>query len=250
MKAVILAAGCSRRLRPHTDFTPKCLLTVAGDPILQRAIQSLLAAQGAKLTELVMVTGYREKQIHAAVHRWFPNLHVTFVSNPDYSSTNNAYSLLLASDAIAGHEFVLLDSDIVFDQGVVDAVWSSDITTCLALRPSTECGAEEVKVEQDARGRVRRIGKDVELPLSAGESIGIERFSAAASGLLFGHLERRVRDEGRVNEYYEASFQDMIEAGTAMHTVDVGGHFCMEIDTPEDLGACEQILLGRQRRVA
>ena len=63
MKAVILAAGCSRRLRPHTDFMPKCLLTVAGDPILQRAIQSLLSAQGAKLTELVMVTGYRAEWI-------------------------------------------------------------------------------------------------------------------------------------------------------------------------------------------
>ena len=35
MKAMILAAGVSRRLYPHTYNTPKCLLEVDGKPIDQ-----------------------------------------------------------------------------------------------------------------------------------------------------------------------------------------------------------------------
>ena len=41
VKAVLLAAGMSSRLRPLTDDRPKCLLTVAGQPILKRAVDAL-----------------------------------------------------------------------------------------------------------------------------------------------------------------------------------------------------------------
>jgi choline kinase len=241
VKAVILAAGSSQRLRPHTNFMPKCLLTVAGTSMLERSIRALVRT-GA-VDELVMVTGYRETQIHRAVAGLVENmaLEVRFRSNRDYASTNNGYSLRLAADLVAGHEFVLLDSDIVFDQGVLDAVVDSEHESALALRPSDDLGAEEVKIEEQGDGRILRVG-------ASGESIGIERFSAAASTALFAALERRIGGLGLVNEYYEASFQEIIDAGTAIHSVDVGRWYSIEIDTPHDLEAAERTLLERQHR--
>ena len=98
MKAVILAAGCATRLRPYSDDTPKTLLPVAGVPILRRTITSLLRAG---FDQFVIGTGYLEHMVRDAVASWFPSLDVTYVSNPDFRTTNNAYSLWLCREACA-----------------------------------------------------------------------------------------------------------------------------------------------------
>jgi mannose-1-phosphate guanylyltransferase len=41
MKAMLLAAGFGTRLRPFTDHLPKCMVPVAGKPVLQRNIEWL-----------------------------------------------------------------------------------------------------------------------------------------------------------------------------------------------------------------
>src|SRR3569623_1564814 len=60
MKAVILAAGCATRLRPHSDDTPKTLLPVGGVPILRRTITSLLRCG---IDQFVIGTGYYEHMV-------------------------------------------------------------------------------------------------------------------------------------------------------------------------------------------
>src|SRR5690349_24900380 len=90
MKAVILAAGCATRLRPHSDDTPKTLLPVGGVPILRRTITSLLRIG---FDQFVIGTGYLEHMVRDSVASWFPTLDVTYVSNPDFRTTNNGYSL-------------------------------------------------------------------------------------------------------------------------------------------------------------
>jgi choline kinase len=238
MKAVILCAGSATRLRPLTTVTPKPLLPVAGRPLLRRAIENLLAAG---LEELVLVTGYLEDQIHAAVRAWFPGLRVACITNAVYETTNNAYSLRLARPFVDGRPFMLLDGDIVFDVGVLHLLRRHAATSSLALRPDPDIAAEEVKVRIDARGRVAAIGKEVPVHLAAGESVGIELFTAAASARLFEALEERVGRRGLINEYYEASFQDIVDTGTEICAIDIGDLHAMEIDSYDDLVRAEAI---------
>jgi choline kinase len=247
VKAVLLAAGTSSRLRPLTNETPKCLLDVGGAPILRRALAHLAAA---KVHEVVLVTGFQEQKIQAAVREWFPQLRVTLISNPDYATTNNAYSLLLTRERVAGREFILLDSDIVFEEGVLRLVMDSPHADCLALRPDPNLGAEEIKARCDAGGRVLEIGKTFDPKLAAGESIGIERFAATTSARLFEVLEERVIRRELRREFYEASFQQMIDQGLDMRALSVGGLYCTEIDTLEDLAAAKEYFLARAERVA
>src|SRR5262245_44064795 len=117
MKAVILAAGCATRLRPYSDDTPKTLLPVGGVPILRRTITNLLRVG---FGQFGIGTGYLEHQVRDAVASWFPGLDVTFVTNRDYQSTNNAYSLLLTRGCVEQGGFILLDGDVVFDASVVE----------------------------------------------------------------------------------------------------------------------------------
>ncbi|HWO22283.1 MAG TPA: phosphocholine cytidylyltransferase family protein [Kofleriaceae bacterium] len=227
---MILAAGSATRLRPHTDDLPKTLLPVAGVPILRRTITSFLRLG---VTQFVIGTGYLEDKVRAAVAAWFPELDVAFVSNPDYAATNNAYSLLLTREHVEGSAFALIDGDVVFDAGVIKQLMHG--VDCLAVRSAGGIGLEEVKVTIDGGGHVREIGKHVTVAAAAGESVGIELFSQSTSRRLFAALDERVRERGLVNEYYEAAFQQIIDAGVALRGVDIGARYAAEIDTYDDL---------------
>jgi choline kinase len=241
MKAVILAAGCATRLRPHSDDTPKTLLPVGGVPILRRTITSLLRVG---FDQFVIGTGYLEYMVRDAVAAWFPGLDVTFVTNKEFRTTNNAYSLLLCRPHVESDGFVLLDGDVVFDLEVIEELVERG-PDCLAVRSVGEIGLEEVKVTADIHDRVLAIGKHVPVRSAMGESVGIELFSAASSRRLFGALHQRVSEHGLVNEYYEAAFQQVIDEGTTLYGVDIGTMYATEIDTIEDLFAANAWLAQR-----
>ena len=238
MKAVILAAGCATRLRPHSDDTPKTLLPVGGVPILRRTITSLLRCG---FDQFVIGTGYLEHMVREAVGTWFPGLDVTYVINREYASTNNAYSLLLTREHVEHSGFILLDGDVVFDVSVVEELVERG-PDCLAVRSVGEIGLEEVKVTADNEERVLAIGKHVPVRSAMGESVGIELFSAVSSKRLFAALHQRVRVQGLVNEYYEAAFQQIIDEGSTLYGVDIGSMYASEIDTVDDWMAANQRL--------
>lgn len=240
MKAVILAAGCATRLRPYSDDTPKTLLPVAGVPILRRTITSLLRCG---IDQFVIGTGYLEHMVRDAVAEWFPGLDVTFVTNPVFRQTNNGYSLSLLRPYVEDHAFVLLDGDVVFDLDVIKTLLGRG-PDCLAVRSVGEIGLEEVKVAADGDDRVLAIGKHVPVRGAMGESVGIELFSADTSRRLFAALDRRM-NEGLVNEYYEAAFQEIIDHGTTLRGVDIGTMYASEIDTIDDLRAANARLAAR-----
>jgi choline kinase len=241
MKAVILAAGCATRLRPYSDDTPKTLLPVGGVPILRRTITNLLRVG---FDQFVIGTGYLEHMVRDAVGSWFAGLDVTFVTNREFASTNNAYSLLLMREHVEQNGFILLDGDVVFDVGVVEELIDRG-PDCLAVRSVGEIGLEEVKVTADNEDRVLAIGKHVPVRSAMGESVGIELFSAASSKRLFGALHQRVRELGLINEYYEAAFQQIIDDGSTLYGVDIGSMYATEIDTIEDLMAANTRLAQR-----
>jgi choline kinase len=241
VKAVILAAGCASRLRPASDDTPKTLLPVADVPILRRTITSLLHVG---VDQFVIGTGYLEHMVRESMAAWFPGVDVAYVTNADFRTTNNAYSLLLAREHVDGNDFMLLDGDVVFDLGVVEELVERG-PDCLAVRSVGEIGLEEVKVTADKNDRVLAIGKHVPVRSAMGESVGIELFSAASSRKLFAALDQRVRGHGLVNEYYEAAFQQIIDEGTALYGVDIGSKYASEIDTIDDLTLANVLLADR-----
>jgi len=241
MKAVILAAGCATRLRPHSDDTPKTLLPVGGVPILRRTITSLLRCG---FDQFVIGTGYLEHMVREAVASWFPGLDVTYVYNQDFRTTNNAYSLWLTRPHVDGHAFMLLDGDVVFDLAVAEEMVQRG-PDCLAVRSVGGLGLEEVKVMADKEDRVLAIGKHVPVRSAMGESVGIELFSGASSKRLYAALHARVIDQGLVHEWYEAAFQQIIDEGSTLYGVDIGSMYATEIDTIEDLMAANAWLAQR-----
>ena len=234
MTALILAAGIASRLRPLTDTVPKALLSVGGIPLLERTLSAL---QSEKISEVVIVTGYLHEMIENFVESHRHECRISFVHNQHYRSTNNNYSLWLAKPLVYGKEIVILDADILFDRAVLAQLLHAPDGDALVVRRTRELGDEEVKVQCDGGGYVLRIGKEIDPTVAVGESLGIEKFTGPTAGMLFSALDRR---KG-FDEFYEASFQEVIDAGARILAVDCGRSPCIEIDTPEDLKAAQLI---------
>ena len=243
-QCVILAAGASLRLRPLTDSKPKCLLEVGGKALLERTIENVLDA-GVK--EIAIVIGYQGEMVREFVKRHFPQIHIHFIFNPDYAETNNAYSLLLAKRFLRNKRgnvrsgLILLDSDILFSSKLLPLLLNNPLQDCVAIRVSGEHNDEEIRVKADGYGNIVLIGKETPLNETYGESIGIEVFSAETTVHLIKILEQRVMSGVGRTEFYEASFQEMINHGTQLKAIDVSAFPAIEIDTVEDLQLAERM---------
>jgi len=226
--AVILAAGVSSRLRPLTDSIPKALLAVGNKPLLQRTLETL---RTIPVERCVVVCGYHRDAI-AEFFRSFPGpVPVTLIDNPLFGSTGNNYSLWCARAEVAGHAMILLDSDILFDPRILVRLLASPHSDALVIKAGAHLGREEVKVETDGDGCIRKIGKEIEPARASGESIGIEKFSQGATADLFSILEQRK----------EASFQVLIDRGHRLFAVPSTPFACIEIDTRDDLAEAEEM---------
>lgn len=90
-KMLIIAAGFGSRLAPVTLNTPKPLVRVKG----QRIIDSLLdAAIAADIDDITIVRGYLGEQFDQLLKK-YPN--IKFIENPYYNEANNVSSIYIAS---------------------------------------------------------------------------------------------------------------------------------------------------------
>ena len=237
MIAVILAAGMASRLRPLTNDRPKCLLTVGTRCLLGRTVDSIKAAG---ITELVVVTGYRGEMIRSFLTDNYKDMQISFVDNVDYQTTNNIYSLWLAKDYVAGKDFILLDSDILFDGRIINRLLGSE-GTCLAVN-THKLGEEEIKVITDDKGKVIEISKVCSIEKAIGESVGIEKMLADYSDALFKELAVMIEQEKLVDVFYERAFERLIPQGHLFGVVNTTDIFSIELDTVEDFNQAKQLI--------
>ena len=234
---VILAAGMAKRLPPLTDERPKCLLTVGQRTLLQRTIDGILAAG---INELIVVTGYRGGMIRDFLTQHYPQLTIHFLDNVDYEHNNNIFSLWMTRPYTEGRDFLLLDSDILFDPQIIPAVLREE-GSALALNRH-ELGEEEIKVIVDDDNRVVEISKVCSIEKAIGESVGIEKMTAEYSAALFKELEQMIEREGLIDIFYERAFERLIPQGHTFRVVDTTQYFSIELDTVEDFENAKQLI--------
>ena len=109
MKAVILAAGEGRRLRPFTETLPKVMLPVANKPVLEYVVD---AVKKSGINEIVMVVGYK-KEVIMEYFKNYKGAEITYVVQDKQLGT--AHALLQAKKQITD-SFIVLSGDNIIDQ--------------------------------------------------------------------------------------------------------------------------------------
>ena len=170
----------------------------------------------------------------------YPDQTFHFIDNAIYDKTNNIYSLWLTRPFTDGKDFLLLDSDILFDPALLRLLLETP-STALAVNRH-EMGEEEVKTIVDEGKRVVGIGKQYAPDEAFGESVGIEKMTADYSAALFETLTPMIETEGLVNVFYEAAFQRLAEANHFFMAIDTTSFFSIELDTVEDFQRAQEFI--------
>ena len=120
MQAIILAAGMGRRLGELTKNNTKCMVEVNGITLIDRMLNQL---SGLPLNRVVIVVGYEGKKLVDYIgDRYDDKMKIEYVENPIYDKTNNIYSLALAKDKLQEDDTLLIESDLIFDDGLFDLI--------------------------------------------------------------------------------------------------------------------------------
>lgn len=239
MIGVILAAGMAKRLRPLTDTMPKCLLKVGKRTLLERTVDAM---RQTGISEFVVVTGYRNEMIREFLDDYAGKTQsrFTFLHNADYEHNNNIYSLWMAGEVVRGKEFLLMDSDILCDPAAVVRI-AEEPSAALAVNRH-ELGEEEMKVVVDAENRITEISKTCRPEDAMGESVGIEKITAAYSEALYRELDQMILQEQLIDIFYERAFERLIPQGQTFRVVDTTNYFSYELDTPEDFKRAQELM--------
>lgn len=115
MQAIILAAGMGKRLGEYTKNNTKCMVPVNGIPLIDRVLGQL---SRLPLNRVVIVVGYEGKKLMGYLGDEREGLKIEYVNNPIYDKTNNIYSLALAKQQIMEDDTLLIESDLIFEDGM------------------------------------------------------------------------------------------------------------------------------------
>lgn len=116
MQAIILAAGLGKRLRYKTKDNTKCMVEVNGRTLIERSLENMTRIP---LSRIVIVIGYEGEKLRRHVGESYNGVPVIYVENPVYATTNNIYSLALATDYLAQDDTLLFESDLIYDAAIV-----------------------------------------------------------------------------------------------------------------------------------
>ena len=142
MNAIIMAAGTSSRFVPLSYETPKGLLKVRGEVLVERQICQLLEAG---ISDITIVVGYKAESFCYLVDKFG----VRLVENEDYMRYNNTSSLIRVLDRL--EDTYICSSDNYFTKnGNIDSKLQRFYSVASDCRQSSERGFIFLYVENHA----------------------------------------------------------------------------------------------------
>ena len=237
MKAIILSAGQGSRLGHLTDDRPKCLIEFGGRTLLDRQLDAL-EANGVH--EVVVVTGFRDDQVEAALAARSSGPAVRTIYNPFYKVADNLGSLFIAKHELEG-ECLVWNGDTLVSDALMKRVVSNDQAgICVTIDRKDSYDDDDMKVVVDEGGRLRQIGKRISAGVNA-ESIGLLAFRNGGAAQFSEAIERAIRtSEGTTIWYLRVIYQIAQQAD--VWTFDISGEEWGEVDFPEDVETARELV--------
>ena len=238
--AVLLLAGCGRRMGDLTDHTPKCLLNVGGMPILERILNTL---SSCGVSKVIMVVGYYSEKIKEYVDKHHSGLDIEFITNHDYLRTNTAYSLWLARDYLRSN-CLIIEGDVLLDEEILRKILSrNDDEAVWAVIPVSEDNNEGILL----RGTVDGMLSDLQLVKNPADRNKEYAYKCAGIQLLTHQLAQsfaakldEVISKGEHLKYADIVLGESMD-GFGMALCSLEGLNWAEIDDPDDYRRAQQV---------
>lgn len=242
MQAIILAAGMGKRLQELTKNNTKCMVKVNGVTLIERTLSQL---ESRHLSRIVIVIGYEGEKLLEYIDTLGIQTPIVYVNNPVYDKTNNIYSLALAKEFLRQDDTLLLESDLIFEDSVIDEALNDPRDT-LALVDKYESWMDGTCIKLNKDGRIEAFISHNDFSYSEAESyfktVNIYKFSKEFSEFCYiPFLEAYCKALGN-NEYYEQVLKviTMLDDPKIVAKC-LQGQRWYEIDDIQDLDIAESI---------
>ena len=192
-----------RRLGEYTQHNTKCMVPVNGTKLINRMFRQLAELP---IRRVVMVVGYEGERLMEYLGTERCGLPIKYVNNPIYDRTNNIYSLALAKQELMEDDTLLIESDLIFDDGVLNLLIDNPYPN-LALVAKYESWMDGTMVRIDGDNNivnfVPKAAFDYHETDSYYKTINLYKFSREFTQTKYvPFLEAYTKAVGN-NEYYE-----------------------------------------------
>ena len=226
-RAILLCAGRGLRLDPLTRDRPKCLVEVAGMPILD---YQLAALRSAGVAEVVVVAGYRHECVRNHLDNRRIGPAVRMAVNPHWRDSDSIGSVRAVAELL-DRPFLLANGDTIFSTAVVRRALSGSTegVNLVVERAAPEPDDMRVAISE---GRIRGVSKDIQY--ADFRSLG-PIVSRECDGQSYrGALDEVLAEPGGERRHHHAVI-DRLARRQSVDMISVTGMAWQEIDTPADV---------------
>lgn len=250
MQAVILAAGMGKRLKSLTANNTKCMVKVNGVTLIERMLRQL---DRLKLRRIVIVVGYQGQKLITFISTLDVETPIEYIDNPIYDKTNNIYSLALARSALVEDDTLLLESDLIFADGTLEALVSDPYPT-LALVDRYESWMDGTVVTLNEDNSIRKFipGKQFRFEDIPGyyKTVNIYKFGRRFSKDIYVPFLTAYSSALGDNEYYEQVLRVIAMLDhPEIRAKCMDGRVWYEIDDIQDLDIAESMFAPPEEKV-
>ena len=236
MQAIILAAGMGKRLKDLTQNNTKCMVKVNGVTLIDRMLHQI---EEQHLSRIVIVVGYEGQKLIDYIATLDIQTPIVYVNNPIYDKTNNIYSLALAKDWLCKEDTLLFESDLIFEDAVIDAL-VKDPRETLALVDKYESWMDGTCVKLSADDDIEAFVPGKKFKFNEIDSyyktVNIYKFSKHFSETHYVPFLDAYQSALGQNEYYEQVLRviSMLD-NPGIKAKRLNGQLWYEIDDIQDL---------------
>lgn len=229
--AVIMAAGMGTRFGDKTKLMPKGFIPFDGVPMVERSINTLLSCG---IRHIIIGTGYHKEYYEELAQRY---RQVECVFSPRFAETNSMYTLWNCREAIGSSDFVLLESDLVYERKAIDALKTCPYDSAMLITPVTKF-QDQYYVQMDDHNVLVNCSTDCTAIEPSGELVGIHKISNKFYHTLCTEYEKVINEKPKLG--YEFMLLDVSQRVTPMNVVKVNNLQWYEIDDDQDLAFAEE----------
>lgn len=234
--AVIMAAGLGTRFGRQTENIPKGFVEAGGKPMVVRSVETLL---GCGIIRIIIGTGYK-KEAYEALRGRYPQIECVF--SPRYAETNSMYTLYNMRGAIGADDFILLESDLVYERKAITSLMDCEYASAMLITPVTKF-QDQYYVEKDADNVLINCSTDKDAIHPVGELVGIHKISNPFYRRMCDDYGAKAKEQPKLG--YEYELLHVSRTITPMNVLKVDGLLWYEIDDEADLEYAEKHILDK-----
>ena len=232
--AVIMAAGLGTRFGQHTELIPKGFVQYKNKAMVVRSIETLI---DCGIERIIIGTGWK-REAYEELMKLYPQIECVY--SPRFAETNSMYTLYNCREAIGNEDFLLLESDLVFEKKAISALVSTSFDSAMLITPVFKF-QDQYYVQMDENCRLINCSTDKSKIVPSGELVGIHKISNKFYKILVEEYGKLVDEKPKLG--YEFQLLDVSQRITPMYVLKLEDLQWYEIDDEQDLDFAEQNVL-------